>query len=160
MSWLFGGGGKKSPTGQWDARAARDRQISNLQERVPALTAESKDNSLFEVQITGPDGARVMMRVFLPTKFPAERPGEKLTMYFGHWHTNVAAVVGARKQVSEGCRTHVWYAAYRAIYYCKVHRDVLCYACIVRNIRFFQSHSIQLRPSLTVETSARRLCAP
>ncbi len=76
MSWLFGGPGRKSPQGQSDARAARDRQISNLKERVPALTAESKDNSLYEVQIPGPDGSRVMMRVFLPTKFPVERPGE------------------------------------------------------------------------------------
>lgn len=76
MSWLFGGGGRKPPAGQSDARAARDRQISNLNERVPGLRLESTDNSLYEVQITGPDGARVMLRVFLPTKFPAERPGE------------------------------------------------------------------------------------
>lgn len=34
------------------------------------------DHSLYEVQIrTPPDGNMVMLRVFLPTKFPAERPG-------------------------------------------------------------------------------------
>jgi len=77
MSWLFGGSGRKPPSGQSDARAARDRQINSLKERVPGLRMESKDSSLYEVQITGPDGAGVKLRVFLPTKFPAERPGER-----------------------------------------------------------------------------------
>lgn len=78
MAWLFGSG-RKTPPGQSDVRAARDRQISNLHEKVPGLQLKSKDNSLYEVQITGPDGARVMLRVFLPTKFPAERPGDHIT---------------------------------------------------------------------------------
>lgn len=76
MAWLFGSAKSKNAPGQSDTRAARDRQISNLHERVPGLQLKSKDNSLYEVQIAGPDGARVMLRVFLPTKFPAERPGE------------------------------------------------------------------------------------
>lgn len=78
MAWLFGSG-RKTPTGQFDVKAARDRQISNLQERVPGLRLESTDNSLYEVQISIPGGARVTLRVFLPTKFPAERPGELVT---------------------------------------------------------------------------------
>lgn len=79
MAWLFGSG-RKTPPGQSDVRAARDRQISNLHEKVPGLQLKSKDNSLYEVQIAGPDGARVMLRVFLPTKFPAERPGDDATL--------------------------------------------------------------------------------
>lgn len=76
MSWLFGSGNRKTPTGQSDIRAARDRQISNLKDRVPGLLLKSTDNSLNEVQITAPDGAKVILRVFLPTKFPSDRPGE------------------------------------------------------------------------------------
>lgn len=74
------GSQKRTPTGQSDVRAARDRQINNLHERVPGLRVESKDDSLFEVQISGPDGTKVMLRVFLPTKFPAERPGTCLLL--------------------------------------------------------------------------------
>lgn len=73
MSWLFPG--KKTPPAHSDVRAVRDRQISNLHEKVPGLRVESTDGSLFEVQISAPGGAKVMLRVFLPTKFPAERPG-------------------------------------------------------------------------------------
>lgn len=77
MAWLFGG--KRPPTGQPEVRAGRDRQISNLQERVPGLQLKSNDNSLYEVRIRAPpDGSMVVLRVFLPTKFPAERPGEHM----------------------------------------------------------------------------------
>lgn len=75
MAWLFGSG-KRAPSGQPESKAARERQISNLKERVPGLQQKSADSSLYEVQIHAPpDGALVMLRVFLPTKFPSEKPG-------------------------------------------------------------------------------------
>lgn len=75
MSWLFGSG-KRAPSGELEIKAARERQISSLQDRVPGLQQKSTDSSLYEVQIRAPpDGATVKLRVFLPTKFPAERPG-------------------------------------------------------------------------------------
>lgn len=81
MAWLFGSG-KKAPPGQSESKAARDRQIANLHERVPGLQIKSNDNSLYEIRIAAPpDGAMVMLRVFLPTKFPTDRPGESSSYY-------------------------------------------------------------------------------
>ncbi|CBJ49049.1 conserved unknown protein [Ectocarpus siliculosus] len=95
MSWLFGSGNRKTPTGQSDIRAARDRQISNLKERVPGLLLKSTDNSLNEVQITAPDGAKVVLRVFLPTKFPSDRPVLQLLSPVTHpWVNTYMQVVG------------------------------------------------------------------
>lgn len=78
MAWLFGSG-KRAPSGQPESKVAREKQIANLKERVPGLEQKSADSSLFEVRINAPpNGALVMLRVFLPTKFPSERPGELL----------------------------------------------------------------------------------
>ena len=78
MAWLFGSG-KRAPPGQPENKIAREKQIANLKERVPGLEQKSTDSSLFEVRINAPpNGAMVMLRVFLPTKFPSERPGELL----------------------------------------------------------------------------------
>ncbi|CAM9947227.1 unnamed protein product [Ectocarpus sp. 4 AP-2014] len=95
MSWLFGSGNRRTPTGQSDIRAARDRQISNLKARVPGLLLKSTDNSLNEVQITAPDGAKVVLRVFLPTKFPSDRPVLQLLSPVTHpWVNTYMQVVG------------------------------------------------------------------
>lgn len=94
MAWLFGSG-RRTPPGQSDFRA-RDRQIGNLHEMVPGLQLKSKDNSLYEVQITGPDGARVMLRVFLPTKFPAERPGDYFYVLVVYSSTSLYTYRGKR----------------------------------------------------------------
>lgn len=82
MAWLFGSG-KRAPSGQPETKVAREKQIANLKERVPGLEQKSTDSSLFEVRINAPpNGALVMLRVFLPTKFPSERPGELLDYLF------------------------------------------------------------------------------
>ncbi|CAM9129484.1 unnamed protein product [Choristocarpus tenellus] len=97
MSWLFGTSGKRQPQGQSDVRAARERQVHNLKEKVQGLQEKSTDTSLFEVQISAPpDGRPVMLRVFLPTKFPSERPAvlQLLSKVSHRWVNQYMQVVG------------------------------------------------------------------
>ncbi|CAM9217217.1 unnamed protein product [Discosporangium mesarthrocarpum] len=96
MSWIFGNAGKRQPPGQNDLKASRERQVCNLQERVPDVQVKSTDSSLYEVQINAPpDGRPVMLRIFLPTKFPAERPVLQLLSKVQHkWVNPYMQVVG------------------------------------------------------------------
>lgn len=76
MSWLFGST-RRGTSPESDLREARDLQIRNLRDRVPNLEVKANDHSLYHVHIQAPpDGRNVTLRIFLPTKFPAERPGE------------------------------------------------------------------------------------
>ena len=131
MAWLFGSG-RRAPAGHSESKAARDRQIANLHERVPGLQIKSNDNSLYEIRIAAPpDGAMVMLRVFLPTKFPADRPGESfafnkaegpiscrlLPLYVyvaksSRWYQKLRAGLVRRYRILSGNKGSAWVPAF------------------------------------------------
>jgi hypothetical protein len=85
MSWLWGGGRAKSPQNgdqsqqqqQTDLRGQRAAQLAALEKNTPGIAMKSADASLYELTMAAPpDGRAVVLRIFLPTRFPEERPGK------------------------------------------------------------------------------------
>ena len=81
MSWLWGEKRSKSPEARQaaaaeDLRRNRAGQLAALEKNTPGIAMKSADASLYELTIAAPpDGRNVVLRIFLPTRFPEERPG-------------------------------------------------------------------------------------
>lgn len=106
MSWIFGNAKRGAPNAEIDGRAAaREQQIRNLHERIPHLQQKSSDNCLYEVEIRAPpDRRKVTLRVFLPTKFPDERPGRCLVLFFSIVLNMIGFFIGVLRSNSSRCR--------------------------------------------------------
>jgi hypothetical protein len=96
MSWLWGGGRAKSPQNgdqnqqqqQTDLRGQRAAQLAALEKNTPGIAMKSADASLYELSMAAPpDGRAVVLRIFLPTRFPEERPGKLILIVFKKYLT-------------------------------------------------------------------------
>ncbi|CAM9850637.1 unnamed protein product [Chrysoparadoxa australica] len=87
--WKWGRKGDK------DGKALRDAQIAGLLQ-VPGIQQKAGDGSMMELGVAAPpEGRQVVMRIFLPARFPEERPVLQLVGHVQHhWVNQYMQVVG------------------------------------------------------------------
>jgi hypothetical protein len=114
MSWLWGVSRAKSPQNgdqnqqqqQTDLRGQRAAQLAALEKNTPGIALKSTDASLYEITMAAPpDGRAVVLRIFLPTRFPEERPGTMNTVGFCRF-SNVLTAAGC---ADSGCASLLQY---------------------------------------------------